>query len=99
MVVGLLGILKSGSCYVPLDPDFPADRLRYMLEDSAAPIVVTETSKLEISDELGIQQVCLDKPDTLAAASTDAPNVDVSATQLAYIIYTSGSTGKPKALR
>ncbi|MGI9290684.1 MAG: non-ribosomal peptide synthase/polyketide synthase [Gammaproteobacteria bacterium] len=97
LIVGLLGILKSGSCYVPLDPDFPADRLRYMLEDSAAPVIVTESSKTELSAGLNTRVICLDQPDDTERPTT-SPAVRVAPDQLAYIIYTSGSTGRPKGV-
>ncbi|MBT8421930.1 MAG: amino acid adenylation domain-containing protein, partial [Gammaproteobacteria bacterium] len=94
--VALLAILKAGSAYVPLDPEFPADRLTYMLEDSAAPVLVTESSLAGVADGLDITTLCLDrqKPEHSLAA----PAVDSSTTELAYVIYTSGSTGKPKGV-
>jgi len=97
MLVGLLGILKSGSCYVPLDPDFPADRLRYMLEDSAAPVLVSTTDKVGIAEGMDITRVCLDEVDNKQRSDSD-PAVSIAPEQLAYIIYTSGSTGKPKGV-
>ncbi|MCP4927635.1 MAG: amino acid adenylation domain-containing protein [Gammaproteobacteria bacterium] len=98
MLVALLGILKAGSAYVPLDPDFPPDRLRYMLEDSAAPIIVTETNKTALVEGLDILVICLDQPDPITSRPDTSPAISVAPDQLAYIIYTSGSTGKPKGV-
>jgi len=96
LAVALLGILKSGSAYVPLDPDFPGDRLAYMLEDSAAPVLVTESGLASLADGFDIQTVCLDRQD--AERSAAAPAVSADSSELAYVIYTSGSTGKPKGV-
>ncbi|HJP04027.1 MAG TPA: amino acid adenylation domain-containing protein, partial [Gammaproteobacteria bacterium] len=98
MLVGLLGILKSGSAYVPLDPGFPPDRLRYMLEDSAASVIVTQSDKTGLIDGLDIQSICLDIADPDTSRSAAAPAVAADGSQLAYIIYTSGSTGLPKGV-
>ncbi|NOR18955.1 MAG: amino acid adenylation domain-containing protein, partial [Xanthomonadales bacterium] len=99
MLVALLGILKTGSAFVPLDPDFPGDRLRYMLEDCAAPILVSESNLVHIADGLELKSVCLDQRDPNADEWPDTPlNRSISSDDIAYIIYTSGSTGKPKGV-
>ncbi|MDP6151442.1 MAG: amino acid adenylation domain-containing protein [Gammaproteobacteria bacterium] len=99
MLVALLGILKSGSAYLPLDPNFPPDRLRYMLEDSGAPLLVCTRDKSELADGLPVTRVCLDDADNgIGAQPATAPGVDIQSKQLAYVIYTSGSTGKPKGV-
>ena len=99
MLVGLLGILKSGSAYLPLDPDFPPDRLRYMLEDSGAPVLVCTRDKSELADRLPVTRVCLDDAGNgIEAQPVTAPDTDIESKQLAYVIYTSGSTGKPKGV-
>ncbi|WP_031079848.1 non-ribosomal peptide synthetase, partial [Streptomyces sp. NRRL S-118] len=99
MAVGLLGILKSGAAYVPLDPAYPADRLAYMLDDSGAEILVTHrdlSSGLPLGD---VRVVDLDAEDeTIAGLPVTPPRTGVSATDLAYVIYTSGSTGRPKGV-
>ncbi|MEW2634235.1 condensation domain-containing protein [Streptomyces sp. NPDC048389] len=87
MAVGLLGILKSGSAYVPLDPAYPADRLAYMLEDSGATVLVTHrglSTGLPVSD---VRVVDLDaEHEAIAARPVTAPATGVSATDLAYVI-------------
>ncbi|HYH81956.1 MAG TPA: amino acid adenylation domain-containing protein, partial [Longimicrobium sp.] len=99
MMMGLLGVLKAGAAYVPLDPSYPEDRLRYMLEDSAPMVLLTQAALAERFADAGIPIVPLDGP---AAAWTTAPatNPAPAATpdHLAYVIYTSGSTGRPKGV-
>ncbi|MCB0020384.1 MAG: AMP-binding protein, partial [Anaerolineales bacterium] len=99
MVVGLLGILKAGAAYLPLDPAFPADRLAYMLEDSAATLMLTESKLVEFAPEFAGEMICLDRDWSQIATASHAPVTSAAtATNLAYIIYTSGSTGKPKGV-
>jgi amino acid adenylation domain-containing protein len=99
MVIGLLGILKAGGAYVPIDPSYPPARIRYMLDDSATPLLLTQTHlKAQLSlDELehDCVVVCLDEAD-FVEQPTENPLVNCTAADLAYVIYTSGSTGKPK---
>lgn len=98
MIIGLLGILKSGAAYVPLDPAYPRDRVALMIEDANAPILVTVT---KLADELPTntaQVVCLDEVINDEAAAATAVSSGVSSDNLAYVIYTSGSTGKPKGV-
>jgi len=97
-VAGILGILKSGAGYLPLDPAYPDDRVGYMLEDSGAPIVVT-TAALRGRLPAGTTILCLQcDAAAIAAEPADAPAIDVRPGSLAYVIYTSGSTGKPKGV-
>jgi amino acid adenylation domain-containing protein/non-ribosomal peptide synthase protein (TIGR01720 family) len=101
MVIGLLAILKTGGAYVPIDPSYPAARIRYMLEDSRAKLLLTQSHlKAQLSlDKLESDcvVVCLDEVD-LANQPSENPSVSRTATDLAYVIYTSGSTGKPKGV-
>ena len=100
MVVGLLAILKAGGAYVPLDPSHPAERLAFMIEDSAPAVILTQTSLRERFSGRQIQVVCLgDDPAELERQSTDNPRYPVVANDLAYVIYTSGSTGVPKGVQ
>ncbi|HEX2699956.1 MAG TPA: amino acid adenylation domain-containing protein [Acidimicrobiales bacterium] len=100
MLVGLLGVLKAGGAYLPLDPDFPADRLAYMLENSAASVVVTEAALVaSLPDGYGGHLVRLDTDAPAIDAETPTePEVAFDAGQLAYVLYTSGSTGRPKGV-
>jgi len=100
MLVGLLGIMRAGGAYVPVDPAFPADRRRFMLEDAAVRVVVTEESLLPQLDVADIHVVCLDRDSAaIAGAGSAAPPCAATAESLAYVIYTSGSTGKPKGVQ
>ena len=95
-IAALLAVLKVGAAYVPLDPEYPSDRLRYMVEDSGAKLVIAHSTLAALTDTLGAPVFSLDQSDPLAppvpAAAID-PQV-----QPAYLIYTSGSTGKPKGV-
>jgi amino acid adenylation domain-containing protein len=96
MVVGLLGILKAGGAYVPIDPLYPQDRIAYLLEDTGAPVLVTQTWFVEGLPEHKVRVVCLD--DSIGEATTEKPILGSNAKNLAYVIYTSGSTGLPKGV-
>ena len=97
MVIGMLAISKSGAAYVPLDPKYPSDRLSFMLEDTGASIVLTESSLENDFPKHNARIVLIDKDrNEIESFSTKNPEVFVTSTDLAYIIYTSGSTGQPK---
>ncbi|MFD1299935.1 AMP-binding protein, partial [Lysobacter gummosus] len=99
MVVGLLGILKAGGGYVPLDPAYPADRLAYMLEDSAPVALLSQSTLRESLPTAACPVLELDDAAVWAQARTDTPVVsDLQPHHLAYVIYTSGSTGQPKGV-
>ncbi|TQF10135.1 amino acid adenylation domain-containing protein, partial [Myxococcus llanfairpwllgwyngyllgogerychwyrndrobwllllantysiliogogogochensis] len=96
-VVGILGILKAGGAWVPLDASHPIERLTYMLRDSAAPVLVTTEALADLFPSGAEQLVLLDTDAALLGSMPDsAPVTEVGAQNLAYIIYTSGSTGRPK---
>ncbi|MFJ5455657.1 AMP-binding protein, partial [Pectobacterium jejuense] len=98
MVIGLLGILKAGAAYVPMDPAYPAERLAYMLDD-AAPVVLLTHSSLRDAFRHSLPVVMLDNAALFDACPETNPRVQgLNANHLAYIIYTSGSTGKPKGV-
>jgi amino acid adenylation domain-containing protein len=101
MIVGIFGILKSGSAYVPLDPNYPQHRLEYMLQDTA-PIAVLTQERLRERLPPGSRTVALDVQwSEIAehAASNLAPHESATnSSSLAYVIYTSGSTGRPKGV-
>lgn len=90
MIVSLLATIMAGGCYVPLDPEYPEERLRFILEDSGARVVVSHSQHRSPFPTVG--ELCIDVPARGAAATL--PRVDADTP--AYIIYTSGSTGKPK---
>ena len=99
MIISLLAILKSGAAYIPLDPEYPKDRVEFMLDDSSAKILITSkkyhnhfastTSEILIEDAL----------EKFGSYTGDEPLVEVTGDDLAYVLYTSGSTGKPKGVQ
>ncbi len=100
MVVALLGVLKAGAAYVPVDPTYPRQRIAYMLEDSGAEVVVTQSAVAGSLPEHNAAVVSIDEDwSQIAAHRADNPAVDVSSDNLAYVIYTSGSTGLPKGVQ
>jgi amino acid adenylation domain-containing protein len=97
MVIGLLGILKAGGAYVPFDPEYPQDRLVYMIQDSGVALVLTQRD-VAVSPECA-ESICLDRQwDEISRESPDNPISSVAPENLAYVIYTSGSTGAPKGV-
>ncbi|MGA4254943.1 amino acid adenylation domain-containing protein, partial [Ralstonia nicotianae] len=96
LVIGLLGILKAGGGYVPLDPSYPQDRLAYMLEDSAPVAVLAQSNTREQLGALSVPVLDLDGP--LEEAEHDPQVTGLEPHHLAYVIYTSGSTGRPKGV-
>jgi amino acid adenylation domain-containing protein len=100
MVIGLLGILKAGGVYVPLDPAYPQERLALMLQDSGARLLLTQERLLADLPKHEVEVVCLDHDWTqIARSSARNPARKATAENLAYVIYTSGSTGKPKGVQ
>jgi len=95
MVIGLLGILKAGGVYLPLDPNYPKERIAYLLKDTAAKLVLcdaaTETLLTSLGTAIRLENLNVDEP-------TSAPTVSLNPKRPAYIIYTSGSTGQPKGV-
>jgi amino acid adenylation domain-containing protein len=102
MVVGLLGIWKAGGAYVPLDPHYPAERLAYMLDDSAPVLAITHAGFLRESAPEGLPVLdlsCAKQQALLSAQADGNPEVrGLQSSHLAYVIYTSGSTGKAKGV-
>jgi amino acid adenylation domain-containing protein len=99
MLVALLAILKAGGAYLPLDPEYPEQRLRYMLEDSGVELLLTEESLLPAVPETRARRWCLDRDWAEAERQPSARLGAVGCPQhLAYCIYTSGSTGRPKGV-
>ena len=99
MVIAILAIFKAGGAYLPLDPDYPQDRLAYMLADSQAPLLLTHSALSPHLPPNHPSLLFLDTlADTLHTYPTTPPDITLSPDNLAYVIYTSGSTGKPKGV-
>jgi amino acid adenylation domain-containing protein/non-ribosomal peptide synthase protein (TIGR01720 family) len=99
LVVGVLGILKAGAAYVPLDPAYPGERLAFMLADTGADLVLVHGRTRERLAALGARRVCLEADgEAIGARSAAPPALRIPAEALAYVIYTSGSTGRPKGV-
>lgn len=100
MMVGILGILKAGCAYVPIDPTYPEDRIKFMLEDTAANIIVSsEVSIKKLPNLSGVDVIKLDTDwGKISQESSDNIEIDIRPEGVAYIIYTSGSTGRPKGV-
>jgi amino acid adenylation domain-containing protein len=104
MVVSLLAVLKVGAAYVPLDPDYPQERLAYIMQDSSIKVLLRESRKLSQSERVnnlpefstGVT-LCIDQL-ALGNEKNTNPHVSLHSDNLAYLIYTSGSTGKPKGV-
>eukprot|EP01132_Coremiostelium_polycephalum_P018169 gene18169-21682_t len=96
MIVAMLGILKAGGCYVPIDPNYPQERIAYLLGDLKSQLVITHKNA---SRQLTGELVFMDQDKHLFAEQPSTPPViDIHASDLMYIIYTSGSTGSPKGV-
>jgi amino acid adenylation domain-containing protein len=101
MIAGLLGVLKTGAHYVPLDPEYPRERLGFMIEDAEAPLLLTQEKLLDRLPACGARIFLLDRESPeIAAEKAARPVLPVvpSPDNLAYVIYTSGSTGRPKGV-
>jgi len=100
MVVGLLGVLKAGGCYVPLDPAYPKQRLSFILNDTKSPVLLTQQQILPALPAEAQGVLCLDSEDLDLCGPEDDENTVGGAVpdHLAYVIYTSGSTGNPKGV-
>jgi len=108
MVVGLVAVLKAGAAYLPLDPEYPADRLAFMMEDSGARVLLTQRHLRPIGGAAAVERIVLDdggRPLEGGPGEADElepeldPGLEARPDDLAYLIYTSGSTGRPKGVR
>lgn len=100
MMVALLGVLKSGGAYVPMDPIYPPQRIQYMIEDSQMAVIITQQSLADTLPENTAQMVLVDE-DAARISAQSGENVVVAGNceNLAYVIFTSGSTGRPKGVQ
>jgi amino acid adenylation domain-containing protein len=101
MIIGVLGILKAGGAYVPIDPNYPQERIEFMLEDSGASVLLTQSfllNQLPLANlKNSCQLICLDQ-ETFTEALKENLSPQNTPNDLAYVIYTSGSTGRPKGV-
>ena len=99
MLAGVLGVLKAGAAYVPIDHNYPLERVKLILEDCRVSALLTESSLLKNLPEHEMPAIRLDRDlEALSAQSGENPGINVQPDNLAYVIYTSGSTGKPKGV-
>ncbi|KOG02517.1 Amino acid adenylation [Pseudomonas syringae pv. aceris] len=91
-----MAVLKAGAAYVPVDPVYPAERIAYLLQDSAPRVVLTENSTHELAGDT--ERVNIEQADWLGSSGNNPSVADLDAQKLAYVIYTSGSTGQPKGV-
>ena len=98
MVVGLLAILKAGGAYVPLDPSYPKERLAFMVQETAIPVLLTQSHVVAHLPPTTAQIVCVDQDAAHVAEENRQTHLDAGcrSANLAYVMYTSGSTGQPK---
>ena len=98
MIVGMMGILKAGAAYVPLDPTYPKDRLAYMVEDARVTFILSHARYESFLPGASVRIIALDRPTALNRQPVGNPLTTVRPDDVAYVIYTSGSTGKPKGV-
>ncbi|HYE53805.1 MAG TPA: amino acid adenylation domain-containing protein [Chitinophagaceae bacterium] len=94
LLISILAVLKAGCAYLPIDPDYPADRISYVLQDSGLALVLTEPSLMHLCGSAA----SIDVTSGLDREADHNPGVEVPSSALAYLIYTSGSTGNPKGV-
>ncbi len=96
MLYGLLGILKAGAAYLPIDPTNPIERISYIIQDSNAKIVLSSSPFISNFQQNDLKVLLLDDYEEIKNISTNSPNISLEHNNTMYCIYTSGSTGKPK---
>ncbi len=100
MIIAMLGVLKAGGAYLPIDPTYPPERIRYMIEDSGLRLLLADQENEVFSDQPwdSLHVLRITDYDAYASYPDTNPNVSLSPDNLAYVIYTSGSTGRPKGV-
>ncbi|MBT9099799.1 amino acid adenylation domain-containing protein [Methylovulum psychrotolerans] len=99
MVVGILAVLKAGGAYLPIDPQYPKNEIKYLLEDSGTALILSKTSVLPVLPDIAVPISCIDSDwDMIFGYSATNPVLAIPSGNLAYVIYTSGSTGQPKGV-
>jgi amino acid adenylation domain-containing protein len=100
VMVAILGVMKAGGAYVPVDPSHPAERIAYVMDDSAVGIIITQDRLAErLPASVGVRIIRVDRDwDAIGAESAEPIESGVTSENLAYVIYTSGSTGRPKGV-
>jgi len=98
MLVAILGVLKAGGACLPLDPSYPKERLKYIVDDSKVRVLLTTSDVKQSFPHAGLKVVCLDEEIPPGSAPSPGPSPKISPDNLAYVIYTSGSTGTPKGV-
>ncbi len=99
LIVAILGVLKSGGAYLPLDATYPAERIAYLAEDSKMPLVLSHSDFSDNFKELKTECLFLDtRVAEIGQEPTSMPHISVASDEPAYVIYTSGSTGQPKGV-
>ncbi|MEI6778719.1 MAG: amino acid adenylation domain-containing protein, partial [Chloroflexales bacterium] len=101
LLVALLGVLKAGGAYIPLDPTYPTERIAFMLQDAGVPVLLTQEHLLPNLPPTAAHMVCLDRDWSIIATTPPHPHTPtpLHPYHLAYVIYTSGSTGLPKGVQ
>lgn len=100
MLVGLLGVLKAGAAFIPMDPSFPRERLGFMVEESGLEVIVSQKSLQDQFPEIQGEIILLDRDNIVVSREkTENLNQKVEPSNLAYVIFTSGSTGRPKGVQ
>ena len=96
LILSLFGVLKAGAAYIPCDPDYPADRIKLILEDSEARYIITTADRMDsvpADKAINVEELLAESPST-----PNIPSAQITPDDLAYLIYTSGSTGRPKGV-